>query len=170
MPKLQVFLKIILYLDYKFLCININYGILKIMYPIRTLVKFYENQQKNSNNKIITRTLLKIGIIDTKWLVLNTEDTWPVPGELWIVDIIDEIEPGEAKGCFLLNPIKKVESIVPLFPGMYTEEHVNGKLILTPTPQEDINWMLPIKIKQLVKTKNLYATIIKIENSTGKAV
>jgi hypothetical protein len=133
------------------------------MYPIRTLVKFYENQQKNSNNKIITRTLLKIGIIDTKWLVLNNESEWPQPGELWVVDIVDELEEGKAKGCFLLNPVKKIDDIVPLFPGMYTEEHINGKMILTPKTDDPINWMLPIKIKQLVKTKKMYAAIIKIK-------
>lgn len=135
------------------------------MFPIKTLVKFYKNPYPTSANTVISRTLLKISVIDAQWLAAHKEEQWPKEGEIWQANIVKEIEEGHAKGCFILEPIQKVTEITPLFPGFYTEETIEGKAILTPKQPDDteINWMLPRAIKKTIKDQNLYAAIIKIK-------
>lgn len=134
------------------------------MYPIITVVKFYDNPHKNSKNKIITRTLLKIGVVDTRWLTRNNnKKEFPKADEFWKVKIIKELEDGIAKGCFLLEPIEKIEEddFTILLPGMYEEKIINNKLIIEPKTEKKINWVLPVSVKKTMKEKNIYATIIK---------
>ena len=139
------------------------------MFPITTVVKFYVNPRNNTNNKVITRTLLKIGIVDSKWMEDKPEEEQPKDGELWRVKIIREVEPGKSHGCFLLHPLKKVEELNPLLYGMYDEEEVEGVLLIHPhnfteeIPHQEINWMLPIKTKHEIKENNKYAAIVCLD-------
>jgi len=135
------------------------------MLPLITVVKFYSNPKSNTNNSVITRTLLKIGIIDSAWLKEVPEEKHPKQGELWKVKIIKEVEPGKPHGCFLLHPIEKVDQVNPLIYGMYDEEEVNGIILVHPhsfgsEDTENINWMLPVKTKHAIKEQNKYAAIV----------
>lgn len=137
------------------------------MLPITTIVKFYANPRKNTNNKVITRTLLKIGIIDSAWLSTHSEDEGPQNGELWKVKIVREVEEGKPHGCFLIHPIEKVEKIVPLLVNMYDEEEINGVLIIHPhkdiDQENNINWILPVSTKRSLKDKSIYAAIVALK-------
>lgn len=97
---------------------------------IKTVVKFYKNPHQHSQNPIITRTLLKVGIIDNQW----RGQVYPQDGEIWLVRINRETCPGMNKGCFILSPLQKIEpkDLSHIVPGMYDEQIKNGILHIRP--------------------------------------
>lgn len=119
------------------------------MNPIRTIVKFYTNPHTNSPNAIITRTMLKVGIIDSAW----KSNVYPLDGEFWYVEIVRETCPKMNKGCFILAPIHKVDpkDISKLIPGMYEEDLQDGVLYIKAKNPELTNPILPLKHKKNIK-------------------
>lgn len=136
---------------------------------LRTVVKFFTNVQPRSegtingkpkiHNHLITRTLGKLGVVDSKWEPL--EDEIPKDGEFWLVEILRETSPARAQGVFVLSPIKKVETeeVQRLAPGMYDEENEQGTVIITPNLREDFYWMLPLSLRKSMTGVN--AVIVK---------
>jgi len=127
--------------------------------PIRTVVKFYENHEPTNSNKLMTKTLLKVAFIDNEWMDSNQKAEIPKDGEFWLVDIIHETCQGQPKGCFLVHPIRKVDStsLSRLLPGMYDEINRSGCLILEPKTG-GLSWLLPLRHKQSIKS--IYAVIV----------
>ena len=131
-----------------------------LTFPIKTVVKFYENPKKGPN-PVISRSLLKVSVVDSEWLAAHTQAEWAKDGELWLVDIVKETKPKQAGGCFILHPIKRVEigDLGKLVPGLYQETEEDGILRLVPN-QRGL-WMLPLKFKQILK-KRAYAIIVDL--------
>ena len=127
--------------------------------PLRTIVKFYENHMADNSNKIMTKTLLKVGFVDNEWLDTSNGSRAPKDGEFWLVDVVHETCPYKAKGCFLMHPIRLVDntSLNRLLPGMYTERREGGCLILEPKTG-GINWLLPLTHKRSIL--DIYAVIV----------
>lgn len=130
---------------------------------LRTVVKFFTNVQSPSSgtiegkpkihNHLITRTLGKLGVIDSKW---KPEDEPPKDGEFWLVEIIRETSPAQAQGVFVLKPIRKIETseVQRLAPGMYDEENEQGTVIITPSLRADFYWMLPLSLRKAMTEAN----------------
>jgi len=136
--------------------------------PVRTVVKFYDNHEPTNSNKLMTKTLLKAGFIDNDWLdqanAPGSKMDVPRDGEFWLVDVVHETCPAQPKGCFLLHPIRRIESnsLNRLLPGMYRERNYEGCMVLEPKmisgEQGEINWLLPLRHKKVIK--DIYAIIV----------
>lgn len=127
---------------------------MKSLTGLRTVVKFFTNvQPKNGmvvqkiHNHLITRTLGKLGVIDSKW---KPEGDVPKDGEFWLVEILRETSPAKAQGVFVLNPVRPVSTgeVKRLSPGMYDEENDQGTVLITPNFREDLYWMLPLSLRK----------------------
>jgi hypothetical protein len=108
-------------------------------------VKISDVTLKNSNN-LITRTLGKVGVINSQY-----RGDMPKHNELWLSVIIKENCPGNNTGCFILEPINRLDSssVDRLIPGMYTEEYKDKILFIYPkklkdNDGDDIYWILPM--------------------------
>ena len=136
---------------------------------LRTVVKFFTNVQQQSagtiegkpkiHNHLITRTLGKLGVIDSKWE--PGEGGIPKDGEFWLVEIMRETSPARAQGVFVLSPIRPIETseVQRLAPGMYDEENEQGTVIVTPNLREDFYWMLPLSLRKAMT--NVNAVIVR---------
>lgn len=114
---------------------------------IRTVVKFITNPQHNCGiNVLITKTLKKIGLIDSEWIMSPPQDRQPEAGEFWIVDVTSETYQGETRGCLIVTPISPAGEVSYLLPGMYSEQVVDGLLIVVPK-NEGPHWILTRKLK-----------------------
>lgn len=130
-----------------------------------TIVKFIRNQRRNSSNRFVTRTLGKVGVIHSShyWSMKDR----PRHDEFWYVEILEEVEAGSSKGCFVLRPIKKVgncqrqERVVPdvvrLIPGTFETEKRGSTLFVYPRNVDGTNgpnWILDGDTKtHLTKTQ-----------------
>lgn len=115
-----------------------------------TVVKFIENTNEDSDNKIISRTLGKIGVFNYRDSSLSPSQI-PSPGEFWRVEITKEVvayrEDGSTGGCFVLKPVSKVgqrdegsPDIDHLIPGGYKTLRFKTSLILIPV-KLGFNWI-----------------------------
>lgn len=120
------------------------------------IVKFFNNAVQNYNS-VLTRTLKKIGVVDRN-IKNNIQD-----GEFWKVSILKEVCENQTRGCFILQPLEKVESssIVRLVPGMYEEFEENNILYIFPKLL-GYNYILPLNIK---KISNHRAIIVPLNHT-----
>lgn len=127
--------------------------------PLRTVVKFYTNHDDRNANKLMTKTLLKAGFVDNEWLDQGPQEE-PSDGEFWLVDVIKETCPGKPKGCFLVHPLRRLDpgDLNRLLPGMYTEENVDGCLVIEPKTG-GLNWLLPLNHKRAMR--DVHAILVK---------
>jgi hypothetical protein len=132
-----------------------------------TILKFFTNDGKQSNvlkNDIISRTLLKIAVINKYYIEKNPEKL-PKSGELWKCDIIKETCGGKNKGCFIVDPLEKVEEndIMHLIPGFFYQKVLNNRLIIIPKKPE-LNWILPLTHKHLYTEEvKAYCVIVQLD-------
>lgn len=123
------------------------------------IVKFFNNPKTDSANVIITRTLGKLGVIKVGY------PHKVLPGELWRVKILKETNPTRASGCFILEPIVKIDSntLQKLIPGLYKENRQQGLSVITPSHLG--NWIVSALHKQSIMAKNrgVYAIIVELE-------
>jgi len=129
---------------------------------METIVKFFENSDKDNPNPIISRTLCKIAVVDRDW-TRNNPDKIPKAGEFWRVRIVRETCIGMTKGCFIVHPLEQVldTDLVHLAPGFFEEEMNNRVLVLKPKNAE--NYILPLSYKRhCLVQKNVYAIIVNL--------
>ena len=118
-----------------------------------TLVKFIRNQQKKSSNRFVTRTLGKVGVIHSSYYWSMTDR--PHHDEFWFVEILEEVGQGTSAGCFVLRPLKKVDScrkqgrlvpnVVRLIPGTFDTEKIGSTIYVYPKNVDGLNgpnWIL----------------------------
>lgn len=129
-----------------------------------TLVKFIKNRIKNSPNRVVTRTLGKIGLIHPEtYEVMNPR---PQHDEFWFVDILYESWKGTNRGMFVLNPFKKVSlvvrdgkpepDVVRLIPGTFKVELKDSVLYVYPknaSVEKGPNWILDLETRQFLLTQ-----------------
>jgi len=132
-----------------------------------TILKFFTNDGKQENtlkNDIISRTLLKIAVI-SKYYIEKNPDKVPKQGEIWRCDIVKETCSGKSKGCFIVEPIEKIneKDIIHLIPGLFYRKLINKRLIIIPKKPE-LNWILPLTHKHLmVETDGAYCIIVQLD-------
>lgn len=129
---------------------------LKTGVGVLALAKFHKNQDNDSNNKIITRTLGKFGIISNSY-----SGEQPSEDEFWIVRIVNNIKPDEHKGCFIVEPLKKVDYLTQvgkLVNGMYEEIPSDNKNIVYVKPLEKFEnyvWQLTLEDRRNYQGKSV---------------
>lgn len=124
---------------------------------IYTVVKFIVNTNfdDRNQNRIITKTLGKFGVVDTDY-----QGPCPNHDEFWLCKIVKEIKSGTPKGCFVLTPIMKLarSDIRPLIPktGFSTEYEEGGICYVTPTNPNNY-YFIPLDYRK--SNKNHRVTI-----------
>lgn len=115
-----------------------------------SVVKFIDNVDKNSSNRVITKTLGKYGFV-------NSDYFGPCPNhdEFWLVKIDREIRANSVQGCFILTPVKslhrqQIETLVP-GTGSYTEFNEDGIRYILPLDKERY-YILPLTHRKHVKS------------------
>lgn len=122
------------------------------------IVKFFNNPKSDSKNRIISWTLGKCGVIKAEC------NHSVIPGEMWRVKILKETNPTRANGCFILEPICKIDpnTLQKLIPGLYLENRIQGVSIITPLHEG--NWIVSSLHKKSIMAKNrgVYAIIVEL--------
>jgi len=125
---------------------------------IYTIAEFHLNKDQDSQNKVISRSLGKFGLIDNSY-----EGEYPKQEEFWLVKIKNNIRPELAQGCFILDPILKVDfttEVGKLVSGMYKTEEFGPALVII-TPNEEYKgkfWQIPLEERKKFKNK---AVVVK---------
>lgn len=135
---------------------------------MRTIVKFITNRW-DGHDKVFSKTLGKASFIDKEWLKNNPEFVLPEHDEFWVVDIIEEIRAGKAKGSFIIIPLERIEGVPPkLAPGFYAVRRFGGIVVIEPMFKER-QWIFPKELKSITieaaeatAQRDIYATIVDI--------
>lgn len=117
-----------------------------------TLVKWINNVDPESQNRLISMTLGKYGFV-------NSDYHGPTPrhDEFWLSRIDREINANSIKGCFVLTPVRIVDrdvidKLVPL-PGLstYTEFEEDGIRYILPADREQF-YVMPLFYRRAIKS------------------
>jgi len=146
---------------------------------VLTIAKFHTNRDSDSRNKVVTRTLGKFGVLHKFY-----EGIQPKEDEFWICRIIDNVRPNDRQGCFVLEPVKKVDyttEVGKLMKGMYDEiVPENNKQLIYVKPKEKFKnhvWQLSLDDRKQFNGRHVIVmldeslinnNIPKIEESNGK--
>jgi len=134
-----------------------------------TIVKFHRRQSPSGaqpGHPVITSTLGKKGLIDIHWKPSEGEAA-PADQEFWYVQILRETRLGENRGCFILQPVSKIDvgNLRKLLPGFYREEWAGPEkstLIIHPT-EDGVPWLLPLDLKKAIfKNRGYSAIVVKL--------
>ncbi len=141
---------------------------------METILKFITNTKDNEagaasgKNYVISRTLCKIAVISKFVLDAKPREMLPAPGEMWRCRIVKETQPGQNAGCFIVEPIHKVDEndIVKLVPGTFSTSLVDKKLIVRPkTDYAGSSWIISLHHKRiLVAEHKAYALIVDLDS------
>jgi len=105
---------------------------------------------------------MKVGFIDRAFIMPENRNA-PRSGEFWKVRIVGEMNPGEGRGCFLLEPLKQVliTDICKLLQGMYTEELKDNILFIHPNDSGH-NFVLPLSHKRSISNtlEDIYSVLV----------
>lgn len=124
---------------------------------METVVFFFKNNRDESENKMCSRTLLRIAFIDSQY-----QGVGPKPGEYWRVDVSQE-RRGPGPGCFIVRPLRKAERTVSLIHGNYDMSIIRDVLIITPRREPERSWMLSRNAKkELCNTTGANAVVVNL--------
>ena len=120
-----------------------------------TLAKYHHNRDIDSQNKIVTRTLGKFGIIHKDYA-----GEMPKEDEFWLTKIVDVIKPNEHSGCFIVEPVKKLDysDVGKLLQGMYDEIPSNNACMVFIKPKDNFKnsvWQLTLEDRKRYKNKSV---------------
>jgi len=139
---------------------------------METILKWFRNSKQGdglTHNEVISRTMLKIAVVSKYMLEqhVGDPDSLPKDGELWRCRIAKECHPGKNSGCFVVEPLEKVEEddLVKLVPGVYTITIIAGQLIVRPKEEfQGKNWIMPLQHKHtLAAEHNAYCVIVELD-------
>lgn len=139
--------------------------------PIYTVVKLIKNPDSSNQNKILSRNLGKNAFIHSLYTSrIDTSQVSLAWSQYWVVRVVDEIDAGRRSGCFLLEPIRQIayEDCVPLSLGMYTEEAVDGCVVMR--PYKPALWWLALKHKKMMAQHygpSTYAIVVSIPEAAA---
>ena len=141
---------------------------------METILKFITNTKDSEagvasgKNYVISRTLCKIAVISKFVLDAKSRETLPAPGEMWRCRIVKETQPGQNAGCFIVEPIVKIDEndIVKLVPGTFSTTLVDKKLIVRPKEEyAGSSWIISLHHKRiLVAEHKAYALIVDLDS------
>tara|TARA_R100000656_G_scaffold104176_1_gene76169 strand:+ start:203147 stop:203551 length:405 start_codon:yes stop_codon:yes gene_type:complete len=109
--------------------------------------------------------MLKIAVVSRYYKERNSGKRMPAHGELWKCRIVKELQSGENRGLFIVEPIEQVSetSIIRLIPGWYDTKLVRGRLIVIPRKPGE-NWIMPLTHKRIMaEENNAYCVIVQLD-------
>jgi hypothetical protein len=124
-----------------------------------TLVKFITNRVAHTDNKLITRTLGKVGVVKKEYYaVMNPR---PRHDEFWFAEVLEELSPSQSKGCWILKPLRKIGTtsrrgfeepdVIRLIPGTFDLEKRGNTLYVYPHEVDSSkgpNWILDTELRR----------------------
>lgn len=123
-----------------------------------SLVKFRANlDNPTSKNRILTKTLGKVGFIDSQYRGILPSDE-----EFWFSSIDSMVTKGSpSSGIFVLTPIKRIErdDICYLTHGMYDIEDDAGVRYVMPKIKEAW-WVMSLQDRRLLFGDRIHAVVI----------
>lgn len=144
---------------------------------METILKFFDNEGDDGQPSVISRTLGKIAIVAQLYkdrAKKNPAVVMPQSQEFWRVRILKELQKGKRSGCFIVEPISKVEvaDLFHLVPGTYAIEQTEGKLIVRPNDEyKHRSCILPLDHKHLyAKKADAYCTIVDLSVPKARTV
>lgn len=115
-----------------------------------SVVKFIDNVDSKSPNRLITMTLGKYGFV-------NSDYRGPTPNhdEFWLARIDREIKANSVKGCFVLTPVKPINrrDITTLIPGVnpFKDWEEDGIRYILPSDREKF-FVAPLEYRKAIKS------------------
>jgi len=137
------------------------------------ILKFFQNTKRPDLDTVISRTLMKVAVVSKNYAarsLTSTAHAMPVDKEIWKCRVVKEMYPGEAKGCFIVEPIERVnhENTQYLLPNGYTTEVIHGRLLVHPKTKG--NWMLDLMLRKILAEKTgAYCAIVDLEIAENQA-
>ena len=120
-----------------------------------TLAKFIANDNPQSTNMLITRTLGKFGVLHRDSVAKLVQK--PQANEWWYCNVVRETSASTERGCWVLAPIRKIgiverdgfreNNITYLLPNMFRKERKGNVLLLHPTSAGP-HWICSNKMRQ----------------------
>lgn len=138
---------------------------------MKTVIKFFRNDNPTKGNIICSATLGKIAVPDRIWLDDNQHRIKELENAFWLVDVTKETEPGQPRGCFITTPIKPLTKNPPedwpqkLTPGFFIRSFFNGMQIVTVNADHrDYFWIVPLSLKRKWRQENpeTYAIVVDL--------
>jgi hypothetical protein len=138
---------------------------------MQAVVRFFRNPTPDRRNPAITRTLGKIGFVDSAVRDTASIDTADLIKGFWIVEVLRELSAGSPQGCFLLRPIRglEVEEVCKVMPGLYKTDQIDPGTIVVYPFKPDVPCVLPVAIKNKMRDDDQYHSIV-VAYSTNKDV
>jgi len=134
---------------------------------METILKWFRNKKQGDTNELISRTLLKISVISR--YRTSDNDISPNFGELWRCRIIKEMGSGTSRGCFIVEPLERVDEhqILHITTGMFYKKLINNRLIITPKQEwSGHSCILPLQHKHMMaEAYGAYAVIVVLGTS-----
>lgn len=125
---------------------------------VSSLVKFRANlDNPHSKNRILTKTLGKVGFIDSQYRGILPSDE-----EFWFASIDSMVTKGSpSSGIFVLTPIKKIDrnDICYLTHGMYSYEDDAGVRYVFPK-MKNAWWVMSLQDRRLLFNDKIHAVVI----------
>jgi len=138
---------------------------------VETILKFFHNTKAaaSEQNQVISRTMRKIAVVSKYMLdaFKHNPDKLPQHGELWRCRIAKECHPGKNSGCFVVEPLERIEEkdLVKLVPGTFDIKLINKQLIIRPKLEyREQNWIMPLQHKRsLCEEHGAYCVIVELD-------
>jgi hypothetical protein len=126
-------------------------------------IKFFQNSDERKRNEIpvISRTLCKITMISKEY-----KGEMPKDGEWWWVQIVQETfakNSGSStlSGVFVVEPIRPIERrVLRLIPGMFTHRLEENVLIIRPSQNLELPWIMPKQLRDQLRKKYKALSVI----------
>ena len=117
---------------------------------IRVALKFFMSKDSKGTQKLISRTLGKLSIINVE-SEIEVKDQ-----EIWICEIEKEINTGKSKGAFIVRPISIVDNqkIRKLIPGFYSSMSYGNTIFLYPKEKPNEPWIVSTGTRKLFNKYN----------------
>lgn len=141
------------------------------------VVKWFSNPAARpadvNPTRLLSKTLGKFSYVDR-----NYTGPMPADGSIWVARIVHETNPGQPKGCFMVEPLSEVPKdddtgeylITRLLPGWGRQVRKSGIEFHLPPQQFDKHgqrqyWILPGGYKQRLG-RSIYATLVVLNAPT----
>lgn len=121
-----------------------------------SVAKFFLNadDKKKAEVPVISRTFCKITLISPEYKGVQPKD-----GEWWWVHLVQETfakgsNAGMLSGVFVVDPIRPIERrVLRLIPGMFTHRIEEGVLIVRPSQNIELPWIMPKQLRDQLRKR-----------------
>jgi len=141
---------------------------------VLTVLRFFQNDSDPQEivkrlprfrNNVVSRTMGKVALVFQREGIPPKAE--PKPEEFWICDIVTETHPSEPAGCFLVDPLQRVEhrSLVLVTASSCTLTKVHRTILLAEPIElahngQLIPWFMPLARKRELLVRDDVVAVI----------